>query len=244
VTASHPDEAAVVPSVARCLSSFATRSIPGFLTAEVATDVARPARLTDLLVPGNLTSVAALQQFSEICGAASDTLLNHLRIAMWLQSHFLGLDLASFCGVVVAPEYVHAVLDALTDPAESSSMPVQEVVGKVQRAAAAMFDAQLAVDRWRSLYNEAVRELLRYFASCERALSDSLSTAVKGVQQWVDDAVDHTKMVMDTLSGGILSLEISRTGKTWSPGIVAFVSTNFAYREGRPKNCKLSLEVK
>jgi hypothetical protein len=217
--------AAALAKVVRLFVSLVTRHVSSTLSAPASPSVNRSdltsqtshtlAPRRDCLLPE--LSPTCLRHFSAILSDHSERFLEATRTEIWLLSHLLG-DVSAMAAATVGPEAAESLLAALTDPAHPTSMHVHAVYSQVQQAAAAMFDAQQEVARWRSMYDDAGGALLRHISSCGRALSMSAESAVREAQVWSDTAAANTHTLLDGFSSGILSLEGSRAGHTWGPG--------------------------
>lgn len=206
-------------NVSRCLTSMLLRSIPADLPMERAPMT--PGSRTRALgrVPSAISCQDAAQKLSEMHTAALDALLFHLRSVLWMLSHHLGADFSWFCSAAVSGDSLVAVLNEVGDLTAPSSKRVHVVVGLIQQAAADMFDSQQAVRQWRTKYDAAAGMLLQHYGSCVRMpdTCNPIAQAVSQVQQWADDALAHSQMILDKFCGGILSLEASRAGRSWAP---------------------------
>lgn len=206
-------------NVTRCLTSMLLRSIPAELPHDRGSCTPGSRTRAAGRVPSAITCQDAARQYAEMCTTALDFVLYHLRAVLWMLSHHLGADLSTFCSASVSGAPLVAVLEEIGDVTAPSSMRVHVAVGRIQKAAADMFDAQQAVRQWRGKYDAASAMLLQHYRACVR-VSDThnpMAQAVSQVQQWADDALAHSQTILDTFCGGILSLEASRAGRSWAP---------------------------
>ena len=191
--AADGDAAAAV--VARLLTSLITRHTPALGGAPAAAPRAAAAAPSPHAAP----------------------LLATTREAVWLLSHLLP-DLAPLTAAAAPPAAAAALLAALTDAGAPSGERVHAVYSRLQHAAAALFDARLAVAGWRSHFDGAAAALGRHAAACGRALGAAVDGALREAQAWSYGAVAHSHTLLDGLGSGVLSLEAARAGRVWSPG--------------------------
>eukprot|EP00892_Ulva_mutabilis_P006375 jgi/Ulvmu1/4109/UM019_0088.1 len=206
-------------NVTRCLTALLLRALPAEQAWEVGPPTPGSRTRATGRVPSALSFTDAAQQYTEMCTTASDVVLYHLRSVLWMLSHHLGTDFASFCSAAVSGDDLAAVLEEVGDPAAPSSERVHVLVGHIQQAAADMFDSQQAVRQWRAKFDAAAALLLQHYRACMRVPDTRgvVSQAVVQVQQWADDALTHSQTLLDAFCGGILSLEASRAGRSWAP---------------------------
>lgn len=227
-TTSYEDAAVnmlALGNVTRCLTSMLLRSIPTEVSEKGPPTPGLRRRATGR-VPSAISSQDAAQQYAEMSSVSLDVVLYHLRAVLWMVSHHLGADVSAFCSATVSGESLVAVLLEVWDGTAPSSKRVHVVVGRIQTAAAHMFDSQQAVRQWRSKYESASALLLQHYHTCVRVpdTHDPVSQAIEQVQKWADDALAHSKTLLDTFCGGILSLEASRAGRAWAPSAFLHMS--------------------
>lgn len=121
----------------------------------------------------------------------------------------------------------------------SAPARVHVIVGGVQAAAAALYDAQQAVKRWKVQHEEASRALLTHLDSAtsgggyggavigtsvgshgtSERVRNVATGALTATRKWVDAAVAHGDTLLERFCSGILSIEASRAGRAWAPGM-------------------------
>ena len=166
---------------------------------------------------------ATLRRLMQLNEAAEQQALQAARTVAWLLSHLLADPYALARAATNSDAAAKALLDAIYDTQCPTSVRVHALYGSVQHAAAEMYDAQQQVVQWNAKYREATGALLRHMASCGRALGVRADALARDVEAWYAAVSADSHTLLDTFCSGILSLEASRAGQTWSPGVLVSI---------------------
>ena len=163
---------------------------------------------------------AVLQQLHELSSHSTEQFVAAVRHTAWLYSHLIA-DVQSLAHVATGDAAnARALLATIYQHSLPCGMRVHDVYARVQRAAAAMYDAQRQVSSWRALHSEAAGALLRHLSTCGRLLGQRADTLVREAQRWVGAATDEARTLLDSCCAVVLSFEAARAGHAWGPGAI------------------------